>query len=178
MNDKNYHLIILYEDRKKWIKRIEKEYPSIETEIINILSNFLVSLKDIFDLYDGLKDKNKNITVELLEITDFKSVSKKISNTDTDKLILWNITDGRKKYKGSYIPAYASLLGIKFFGNNEFSQMMAQDKYKMTILCDKLKINIPKSALYRNDNILNIEEIKDSKFLFVKGNSLDNISSV
>jgi len=92
---------------------------------------------------------------------------------------MWNISDGVGIYKGSYVPSFAKLLNIKFYGSETYSQYIAQDKFKFITLCQKLNIPTPKTILYSHE--MNkffpsnpIDFFSKDEILFIKPNSFDN----
>ena len=89
--------------------------------------------------------------------------------------IFWNVTDGVSGFKGSHVVSLATLLDIPYFGSPPFAQAIAQDKYKLYLLCQALGIPVPASALVEGGEVLNSFIDADSQGpYFVKPNSLGN----
>jgi hypothetical protein len=91
----------------------------------------------------------------------------------TADTMLWNITDGCLPFHGSYVPAAASLLGLPFFGNVPFVQMLGQDKFKFYCFCGGIGISTPQSILVDQNGVQAGEQIHSAEF-FVKPNALGN----
>jgi hypothetical protein len=90
--------------------------------------------------------------------------------TDT---MLWNITDGCLPFHGSYVPAAAALLGLPFFGNVPFVQMLGQDKFKFYCYCTGIGISAPRSILVDQKGIRAGGQLESAEY-FVKPNALGN----
>jgi D-alanine-D-alanine ligase-like ATP-grasp enzyme len=91
----------------------------------------------------------------------------------TADTVLWNITDGCLPFHGSYVPAAAALLGLPFFGNLPFVQMLGQDKFKFYCFCIGIGIHVPQSNLVDQYGARIGREFQSAGF-FVKPNSLGN----
>jgi hypothetical protein len=127
-----------------------------------------IAVRELISEIDKLSSLKGVITriITHLELTNF------LANL-TPASMLWNITDGCLPFHGSYVPAAAALLGLPFFGNVPFVQMLGQDKFKFYSFCAAIGISTPRSILVDFNGVRIGEMIKASEF-FVKPNTLGN----
>jgi len=171
---KNKKLIICYESREKFKESIKKE---VDKNTAESWSKFLIDHKSIESIKNFLV--RKGLDTEVLELDNIERFKKIIDAKGSIDLLLWNISDGCDIYKGSYVPSFAKLLNIKFFGSETYAQYIAQDKFKFVSICEHLDISVPKSILYlyRQNNYLPqkpTDIFSKQQFLFIKPNIFDN----
>lgn len=171
-------ILIFYEDRNKWVKRMA--YFGYKKKHLTQLSQFLEPTETIYDLYIELKaEKEKRklpISVLLFEAEEISKLNSQIKSLHGEKTIIWNITDGIFPYIGSFIPGYAKLNKIGYFGNSTYAQSIAQDKFVFSATCEKLNISIPSTILTRGKKILSRipPSFSERQLYFVKPRNLDN----
>jgi D-alanine-D-alanine ligase-like ATP-grasp enzyme len=112
-------------------------------------------------------------------LNDIKSLKNIIRNKNLKDMLIWNVSDGCNLYKGSYVPSFAKLLNIKFYGSETYAQYIAQDKFKFLSLCEKLNISIPKTILYSFEMNKFLPKtpkkiFSENETLFIKPNFFDN----
>lgn len=172
------NILIFHEDRNKWVKRMA--HFGYKKKHLTQLSQFLEPSETVHDLYAALnaekKRKNLPLSVLLFEAEEISRLNSRIKSLLGEKTIIWNITDGIFPYTGSFIPGYAKLNGIGYFGNSTYAQSIAQDKFVFSATCENLNISIPSTILTRGNKILSRipTAFLECQFYFVKPRNLDN----
>jgi D-alanine-D-alanine ligase-like ATP-grasp enzyme len=164
-------LVMFYEDREEFIKNFIAKYSN--PKLAEKLSNFLLEQCSINKLYQNISTILGSENVILLESNNIFEFNQTINRESN--ILFWNITDGVDLYKGSYIPSYAKLLNLDFFGSSTYAQNIAQNKYMFTQKCKNLSILVPNSYLY-NEHISNndMKSFQKHNMYFVKLNDFDN----
>lgn len=164
-------LVIFYEDREVFKENFLKK--SNNERLAKKLSEFLLEKSDIYSLYNDISDELGSENILLLESNDIFKFNQTIN--ENSNILFWNITDGIDLYKGSYIPSYAKLLNLNFFGSSTYAQSIAQNKYMFIQKCKNLSITVPDSYLFNKNTCVNdIEFINKHDKYFVKLNDFDN----
>lgn len=172
------NILIFYEDRHKWTERMA--HFGYKKKHLTLLSQFLEPSETIQNLYVELKaekdKRNLPITILLFEAEEISKLNSKIKSLHGEKTIIWNITDGIFPYIGSFIPGYAKLNRIGYFGNSTYAQSIAQDKFVFTTTCENLNISTPRTILSRGKKILSRipPSFSECPLYFVKPRNLDN----
>lgn len=163
--DSDIVIHIFFESRNKWLERNK-------------------TLKNRLDCVRFLEDEDSinSIINELInagfQVFDYEINTIKISDSfdkiqNTKNSIIWNLTDGNGLYKGSNIPAVASLSGIPYIGSGSYVQMLAQNKYHMKNIVNSYGIPIAESINICTDEEL-IPEISFPPPYFIKPTCFDN----
>ena len=63
------------------------------------------------------------------------------------QMLLWNLTDGIRFYRGSSVPALARLHGIPRYGSPATAQHLCQDKFAALALASTASVRIPGTTL-------------------------------
>ncbi len=165
-------ITIVYEDRESWVKnsRIQAS-PEAREE----LSQWLLSNEDIVHTHEALSNVAgaKGVSIDLVTIDDFvENFSIKQPGDDHD--LIWNITDGHACFRGSHITSLATLANTPYFGCPPYAQALAQDKFKLFLLCRAIGIPVPRSALAEGGVLISsfLEEMTGP--YFIKPNSGGN----
>ncbi len=163
-------IAIVYEDRDKWVQRA---HPDLSLKAREELSYWLLDKQSIIETHAALVKTAKpyRTHVELLTIDEFV---KSFSSFSGKRSLVWNITDGHASFKGSHIPSLAILAGIPYFGCPPYAQALAQDKFKLFLLCRAIGIPTPQSALADGGVIVSSFLEHTTGPYFVKPNSLGN----
>ena len=87
--------------------------------------------------------------------------------------LLWSLTDGFARYRGSFVASLAGLLDVPLFGSTPAAYHLCQDKFRCGGLAAALGIRTPPTALVENGAPLSpLSALPANGPLFVKPNML------
>ena len=87
--------------------------------------------------------------------------------------LLWSLTDGFARYRGSFVASLAGLLDVPLFGSTPAAYHLCQDKFRCGGLAAALGIRTPPTALVENGAPLSpLSALPTNGPLFVKPNML------
>jgi D-alanine-D-alanine ligase len=88
-------------------------------------------------------------------------------------MLLWNMTDGIRFYRGSSVPALGRLLGIPCYGSPATAQHICQDKFLSLAAAHAARVPCPPTTLLRNRSRKGrIGDQQNAGPFFVKPNTL------
>jgi hypothetical protein len=87
--------------------------------------------------------------------------------------LLWSLTDGFDRYRGSFVASLAGLLDVPLFGSTPAAYHLCQDKFRCGSLAAALGIRTPPTVLVENGTPLSpLSVLPTQGPLFVKPNTL------
>ena len=87
--------------------------------------------------------------------------------------LLWSLTDGFYRYRGSFVASLAGLLDVALFGSTPAAYHLCQDKFRCGSLAAALGIRMPPTVLVENGEPLSpLSGLPVAGPLFVKPNTL------
>jgi D-alanine-D-alanine ligase len=86
------------------------------------------------------------------------------------EMLLWNMTDGIRFYRGSAVPALGRLLGLPTYGSSATAQHICQDKFLSIAAASAAGLSFPPTMLVQNRTVLAGRHV-DGPY-FVKPNTL------
>jgi D-alanine-D-alanine ligase-like ATP-grasp enzyme len=169
------NIVIVYEDRDTWIKKTASKRLSEKAR--EELSYWLVDKWHVEESHRTISKvaRKHGVQTELTTIDEFtKNFQSLSTGRRKGRTLVWNITDGHVQFKGSHVPSLAILAGIPYFGCPPYAQALAQDKFKLFLLCRAIGVPTPQSALADGGVIVSsfLEETHGP--YFVKPNSFGN----
>ncbi|MDV7340528.1 hypothetical protein RYZ26_13060 [Terasakiella sp. A23] len=165
---------IIYEDRDKWLASDKAQ--AYDKADAKEMSKWLMPKEAVANTLDILRNNstNNSIQFEIIELDDWKSDFHNFIKNHSEDSILWPITDGFGLFHGSHVISMAELYGLRCFGCGVQAHVFAQDKFKLTTLCENIGISVPASQLVDNQSIIAQTQRCVFSRYFVKPNSLGN----
>ena len=90
----------------------------------------------------------ENIAVSFVELDDVLPLLARL-DVPPAELLLWNMTDGIRYYRGSSVPALGRLLGIPTYGSSATAQHICQDKFLSIAVAKEAHLPCPPTVLVR-----------------------------
>jgi len=167
-------LICYYDSRGQWLDRASVS--GLDRTAISELAYLLPSEEQVLTTFDEISAALASFDVEarLIEANDFGGISSAIEGTGSDSIFL-NMTDGFYPVTASYLPALAAMTRKRYFGNSAALQLSIQNKFVQYLMCRRLGIPIPNTALYDGNRYLGGDDRRDKSYrYFVKPFDLAN----
>lgn len=169
-------VVLVYEDRKAWIARAWRN--NLSRHGAELASHWLLSVDKVERTCASLSvaASRAQVSVELYELDDFvRRFQWPADEEKRSRTLLWNITDGVLGFRGSHLVSLAELSGMPYFGSPPFAHQLAQDKFKLYLLCKAIGIRTAACALVENGEIIGTcSTLSAEGAYFVKPNSLGN----
>ena len=99
------------------------------------------------------------------------AAASELDGRDTDKTLVWTLTDGIAYFRGGAAPALARLHGLKSLGADDALFALCQDKFRSGAVLSALGLPVPAAGLARNGEFLARPPASSSGY-FVKPNRL------
>ncbi|WP_333826136.1 hypothetical protein [Pinisolibacter sp.] len=168
------HVVLIYESRARWVTR--KIDDGWSRDDAQIASYWLFAEDDVLLLSDLLRFSTPSFCIHIYEIEQIDELIDWIKGIDRSKLLIWNVSDGLRQFRGSLIPALARLLKVSYFGSPIAAQALAQDRFKLSAVASEAGILVPRCFLARGAKIVSAPHtIFDGSRYFVKTNSFGNM---
>jgi D-alanine-D-alanine ligase len=169
-------IALVYEDRDEWIAQFRM--PGMSRSTREQIACWLTPKSAIEEIRATLSSvaHPHDITVDMVSVDDFtRNYSAYYEDHQKRGTLLWNITDGVASFKGSHVVSLAVLANMPYFGSPPYAQALAQDKFKLFLLCRALGIPTPESALMDGSTMISsfLSDLNTGPY-FVKLNSLGN----
>lgn len=173
MNSSLQHVALIFESRLHWVERqVEKGW---NKEDAKIASYWLLSDKDVHNLVKLIEGTSPHIKVIAYEINRIDDLLDWIKTVDRSSVIIWNTSDGLRRFRGSLIPALSRLLGIPYFGSPIPAQALAQDRFKLSAVAREAGVPVPRGFLARGAQVVSADHtVFEAQRFFVKTNSYGN----
>lgn len=94
-----------------------------------------------------------------------------LARRETDRTLVWTLTDGIAYFRGSVAPALARLYGLAAIGSEEAAFALCQDKFRSNSIMSALGLPVPPAGLAR-DGVWLVEPPRSATGYFVKPNRL------
>ncbi|MBF0333244.1 MAG: hypothetical protein HQL40_06290 [Alphaproteobacteria bacterium] len=131
--------------------------------------------EDMPILAEQIRASDANIDVLIYEINEVAGFLDWLAGHDASSVLVWNVSDGIRGFRGSLIPALARLLGVPYFGNPVPAQALAQDRFKLSAVARDAGVPVPRCFLARGDQVASSRDtVFEAPRYFVKTNSYGN----
>jgi len=167
-------LVCYFDSRELWLSRVSRWElaPSAIEELAFLLpteERVISTFREIASFLEPLE-----ITAQLVEAGDVSGICSVIEEASV-KTILFNMTDGFFPVTASYFPGLAAMTGKRYFGNSAAMQLSIQNKFIQYLMCRRLGIPVPRTALYDGKRFLAGDDRRNrSQAYFVKPFDLAN----
>lgn len=167
------HIVLIHESRDRWIH--DRIVDGWNEEDAKVASYWLMADEDMPALAEKIYTASPNCDVLVYEINELDNFLSWVSGRDHSSIIVWNVSDGVKRFKGSLIPALARLIRIPYFGNPVPAQSMAQDRFKLCSVARDADVPVPRCFLARGQRVVSADDtVFEAPRYFVKTNSYGN----
>jgi len=167
-------LICYFDSRELWRSRAStlELAPSAIEELAYLLpaeERVVSTFREIASFLEPFE-----VTAQLVEAGDASSICSIVEEASTNT-ILFNMTDGFFPVTASYFPGFAAMTGKRYFGNSSAMQLSIQNKFIQYLMCCRLGIPTPRTALYDGERFLAGDDRRNrSQAYFVKPFDLAN----
>jgi D-alanine-D-alanine ligase-like ATP-grasp enzyme len=166
------HVLIAYETEHAARTRLAAHgyAPDVAAEI----AVYLAQSTDLPAFMDEIRDAldMAGIEVSFVKLDDLPALLAAPPKPPPE-LLLWNMTDGIRFYRGSSVPALARLAGVPRYGSPATAQHLCQDKFLSLAAANAAGLSCPSTTLLQGSaSLARICALAPETPLFVKPNTL------
>lgn len=167
------HVVLVFESRARWVEgRVKNGW---DEDDARIASYWLFADSDVPALAKAIREEAPQLKVHIFEIDQVEEMLEWLDTVDRASVILWNVSDGLRRFRGALIPGLARLVGVAYFGNPVRAQALGQDKFKLSAVARESGVRVPRGFLARGNRVVSAPHtVFDTPRYFVKTNSYGN----